>query len=201
MVNQVHVVGEGYGKTNLLHAWFSCLLQVFLVNFSWCLQVYIWDFFSCRIILGNCFFLIFLEQCLSVVCSIEDVLPTTYWQHGIFNCSLIGRAIISGEYQWITDDIPFSLSQISDADNLGLCQVHIYFHVFPWLGSFQTVVFMMHFNSLYYQCPHMWELEKSSGKKKLWTSRKDNHFPQRFCMLITPWHHMHGCWAKEHLDL
>ncbi|RLN08237.1 hypothetical protein C2845_PM11G30420 [Panicum miliaceum] len=35
---------------------------------------------------------------------------------------VIGRALISGEYQWISDDIPFSLSQISDADNLGLFQ-------------------------------------------------------------------------------
>ncbi|CAL5055173.1 unnamed protein product [Urochloa decumbens] len=36
---------------------------------------------------------------------------------------VIGRALISGEYQWISDDTPFSLSQISDADNLGLFQV------------------------------------------------------------------------------
>ncbi|OEL25395.1 Transcription factor LHW [Dichanthelium oligosanthes] len=35
---------------------------------------------------------------------------------------VIGGALISGEYQWISDDIPFSLSQISDADNLGLFQ-------------------------------------------------------------------------------
>jgi len=40
---------------------------------------------------------------------------------------VIGRALISGEYQWIFDDTPFSLSQISDADNLGLFQRKVTF--------------------------------------------------------------------------
>ncbi|TVU27980.1 hypothetical protein EJB05_19486 [Eragrostis curvula] len=35
---------------------------------------------------------------------------------------VIGSALISGEYQWISDDTHFSLSQTSDADNLGLFQ-------------------------------------------------------------------------------
>ncbi|GJN21828.1 hypothetical protein PR202_gb09344 [Eleusine coracana subsp. coracana] len=36
---------------------------------------------------------------------------------------VIGSTLISGECQWISDDTHFSLSQTSDADNLGLFQV------------------------------------------------------------------------------
>jgi hypothetical protein len=118
---------------------------------------------------------------LNVLCSIEDVLPKFQLHIDIvtpFYCSLIGRALISGEYQWISDDIPFSLSQISDADNLGLCQVHISFHVLPWLGSLQTAVF----TSLYYyitNTPTCGNSKKHVEKQKeiLRISRKDNHFP------------------------
>ncbi|KAL6634910.1 hypothetical protein ACP70R_027581 [Stipagrostis hirtigluma subsp. patula] len=35
---------------------------------------------------------------------------------------VIGRALLSGESLWISDDRPFSFSQTSDADNLGLFQ-------------------------------------------------------------------------------
>jgi hypothetical protein len=39
MVNQVHVVGEGYGNYfSMLDS--TDLLRVFLVDISWCLQVY-----------------------------------------------------------------------------------------------------------------------------------------------------------------
>ncbi|XP_066319159.1 transcription factor LHW-like isoform X3 [Miscanthus floridulus] len=51
---------------------------------------------------------------------------------------LIGRALISGEYQWISGDIPFSLSQISDADNLGLCQGYTWWQ-HQFLSGIKTI--------------------------------------------------------------
>ncbi|PVH66778.1 hypothetical protein PAHAL_1G344600 [Panicum hallii] len=51
---------------------------------------------------------------------------------------VIGRALISGEYQWISDDIPFSLSQISDADNLGLFQGYTWWQ-HQFLSGIKTI--------------------------------------------------------------
>ncbi|CAN6280422.1 unnamed protein product [Urochloa humidicola] len=50
----------------------------------------------------------------------------------------IGRALISGEYQWISDDTPFSLSQISDADNLGLFQGYTWWQ-HQFLSGIKTI--------------------------------------------------------------
>ncbi|CAL5055172.1 unnamed protein product [Urochloa decumbens] len=51
---------------------------------------------------------------------------------------VIGRALISGEYQWISDDTPFSLSQISDADNLGLFQGYTWWQ-HQFLSGIKTI--------------------------------------------------------------
>ncbi|KAG2653000.1 hypothetical protein PVAP13_1NG399900 [Panicum virgatum] len=51
---------------------------------------------------------------------------------------VIGRSLISGEYQWISDDIPFSLSQISDADNLGLFQGYTWWQ-HQFLSGIKTI--------------------------------------------------------------
>ncbi|PUZ77022.1 hypothetical protein GQ55_1G337600 [Panicum hallii var. hallii] len=51
---------------------------------------------------------------------------------------VIGRALISGKYQWISDDIPFSLSQISDADNLGLFQGYTWWQ-HQFLSGIKTI--------------------------------------------------------------
>ncbi|CAL4884642.1 unnamed protein product [Urochloa decumbens] len=51
---------------------------------------------------------------------------------------VIGRALICGEYQWISDDTPFSLSQISDADNLGLCQGYTWWQ-HQFLSGIKTI--------------------------------------------------------------
>jgi len=51
---------------------------------------------------------------------------------------VIGRSLISGEYQWISDDSPFSLSQISDADNLGLFQGYTWWQ-HQFLSGIKTI--------------------------------------------------------------
>lgn len=51
---------------------------------------------------------------------------------------LIGRTLISGEHQWISDDIPFSFSQISDEDNLGLCQGYTWWQ-HQFLSGIKTI--------------------------------------------------------------
>ncbi|XP_062222473.1 uncharacterized protein LOC133921559 isoform X2 [Phragmites australis] len=51
---------------------------------------------------------------------------------------LIGRALISGECQWISDDTPFSLSRISDADNLGLFQGYTWWQ-HQFLNEIKTI--------------------------------------------------------------
>ncbi|KAF8768642.1 hypothetical protein HU200_007193 [Digitaria exilis] len=51
---------------------------------------------------------------------------------------VIGRALISGAHQWIFDDIPFGLSQISDADNLGLFQGYTWWQ-HQFLSGIKTI--------------------------------------------------------------
>ncbi|WVZ74238.1 hypothetical protein U9M48_022447 [Paspalum notatum var. saurae] len=51
---------------------------------------------------------------------------------------VIGRALISGEHKWISDDTPFGLSHITDADNLGLCQGYTWWQ-HQFLSGIKTI--------------------------------------------------------------
>ncbi|CAN6274955.1 unnamed protein product [Urochloa humidicola] len=75
-------------------------------------------------------------------CHCEDeartVLEKMVSQVHVVGEGVIGRALISGEYQWISDDIPFSLSKISDADNLSLFQGYTWWQ-YQFLSGIKTI--------------------------------------------------------------
>ncbi|KAJ1280553.1 hypothetical protein BS78_04G242000 [Paspalum vaginatum] len=79
-----------------------------------------------------------MAEALGALCRAGGWSYAAIWRSDRRDPRVIGRALISGEHQWISDDIPFGLSQITDADNLGLCQGYTWWQ-HQFLSGIKTI--------------------------------------------------------------